>query len=366
MDTPSIVLELRNVVKSFGAITAVNGVSLTVVKGSIISLLGPSGCGKTTLLRIIAGFEDPDAGDVLLGSKNMVGMRPYERNVGLLFQDYALFPHMTVQKNVSYSLRHRGVDDAAAKKRTAEMLNLVGMSDFAGRYPQNLSGGQQQRVALGRALASNPELILLDEPLSALDAKLRLELRTELKRILKTAGSTAVVVTHDQEEAMTLGERVVVMEKGKIMQVGTPAQIYECPQTRFVAEFIGRSNWFGGTLGGKVGEHRELLCKGFATLLIPEPKGGHNVYDACIRPEFIEVRSRGQAAGENRGGVANTIHGVIKEMMYLGSELEFIIMLEGGQEIIVIERNSRSKSRQRGDLVTLSFMPSNLIVIGRE
>jgi ABC-type Fe3+/spermidine/putrescine transport system ATPase subunit len=360
------VLELRNVTKRFGSVTAIDDVSLSVEKGSIISLLGPSGCGKTTLLRIIAGFEDPDQGEVLLGSKNMVGKRPYERNVGLLFQDYALFPHMTVQKNVSYGLRQRGADDGSVKKRTAEMLNLVGMSDFVGRYPQNLSGGQQQRVALGRALANNPELVLLDEPLSALDAKLRLELRTELKHILKSAGSTAVVVTHDQEEAMTLGESVVVMDRGKIMQAGTPAQIYEHPQTRFVAEFVGRSNWFTGTLSDKVGAYRQLLCKQVGTLLIPEPKAGHNVYDACIRPEFIDLRARSESARDSERGPVNAIHGIIKDIMYLGADLEFIVTLEGGQEINVIERNGRLTTRQRGDLVALSFTPSDLIVIGRE
>jgi ABC-type Fe3+/spermidine/putrescine transport system ATPase subunit len=267
------VLELRDVVKRFGSLTAVNGVSLSVQKGSIISLLGPSGCGKTTLLRIIAGFEHPDEGMVFLGSKNMNGKRPYERNVGLLFQDYALFPHMTVEKNVAYGLHQRGFPAPQIKKRTNEMLDLVGMGEFANRRPQTLSGGQRQRVALGRALASNPELILLDEPLSALDAKLRLELRTELKRILVTAGSTAVIVTHDQEEAMTFGERVVVMEKGQIRQEGSPAQIYDDPKTRFVAEFIGRSNWFSGTLGQKVGEFREFLCTySHARLRIERPE----------------------------------------------------------------------------------------------
>jgi ABC-type Fe3+/spermidine/putrescine transport system ATPase subunit len=367
METHSNVLELRNVAKRFGPVTAVDGVSLSVRKGSIISLLGPSGCGKTTLLRIIAGFEHPDEGEVFLASENMVGKRPYERNVGLLFQNYALFPHMTVEKNMAYGLRQRGVRDIEVKKRTDEMLDLVGMREFATRYPQNLSGGQQQRVALGRALANNPELILLDEPLSALDAKLRLELRIELKRILKLAGSTAVVVTHDQEEAMTLGESVIVMDKGKIRQQGTPAQIYDQPDTRFVAEFIGRSNWFSGTLGRRIGELRELLFEDRKALLICEPSpSDFKIYDACIRPECLQIRGRNEDHLETNPKPMNTIEGSIKDVMYLGSELEIIIALDGGGEITAIEKNGRQANRNRGEAVTVAFKPSNLIIIGRK
>jgi ABC-type Fe3+/spermidine/putrescine transport system ATPase subunit len=366
MEIPTSVLELRNVSKRFGLLTAVDGVSLSVRKGSIISLLGPSGCGKTTLLRIVAGFEQPDDGEVYLASRNMNGKRPYERNVGLLFQDYALFPHMTVEKNVAYGLRQRGVGEIKIKNRTDEMLDLVGMRDFAKRYPQNLSGGQQQRVALGRALANNPELILLDEPLSALDAKLRLELRVELKRILKLAGSTAVVVTHDQEEAMTLGERVIVMDQGQIRQDGTPAQIYDNPETRFVAEFIGRSNWFSGTLGRKIDGLRELLYDERRSLLISEPgPSKFETYDACIRPEHLQVRGRKESISENVAAPINSIEGSVKDVMYLGSELEFIIALECGREIIVIEKNRRQPGRTRGEAVTVTFKPSDVIIIGR-
>jgi ABC-type Fe3+/spermidine/putrescine transport system ATPase subunit len=361
------VLELRDVVKRFGPLTAVNGVSLSVQKGSIISLLGPSGCGKTTLLRIIAGFEHPDEGMVFLGSKNVNGKRPYERNVGLLFQDYALFPHMTVEKNVAYGLRQRGFREPQIKKRTDEMLDLVGMREFANRRPQTLSGGQRQRVALGRALASNPELILLDEPLSALDAKLRLELRTELKRILVTAGSTAVIVTHDQEEAMTFGERVIVMERGQIRQAGSPAQIYDDPKTRFVAEFIGRSNWFCGTLGQKVGEFREFLCSQMKTTLICEPDQiNHKTYDVCIRPERIVARdskSKDLADGDEP---LNTIKGTIKDVIYLGSDFELIIALDGAAEMTAIEKNRRQSIPNRGETVSITFRPSDMIVIGRD
>ena len=359
------VLELQNVVKRFGPLTAVNDVSLSVQKGSIVSLLGPSGCGKTTLLRIIAGFEHPDAGAVFLGSKNVSGKRPYERNVGLLFQDYALFPHMTVEKNVAYGLHQRGFRGPHIKNRTDEMLDLVGMREFAQRRPQTLSGGQRQRVALGRALASNPELVLLDEPLSALDAKLRLELRTELKRILVLAGSTAVIVTHDQEEAMTFGERVLVMEKGQIRQEGSPGQIYDHPKTRFVAEFVGRSNWFSGTLGQNIGKFREFLCREIKIPLLCEfDQANHKTYDACIRPERVLVRESKQDELDNRGEPLNTIEGTVKDVIYLGADLELIITLDGGAKITAIEKNLRQSIPNRGEKVMVSFRASDMIIIG--
>jgi len=361
------VLELRNVVKRFGHLTAVDGVSLSVHKGSIISILGPSGCGKTTLLRIVAGFEHPDEGQVFLSSKNVSGKRPYERNVGLLFQDYALFPHMSVEKNVAYGLHQRGVQEPRIRIRTDEMLNLVGMKEFAQRRPQTLSGGQRQRVALGRALASNPELILLDEPLSALDAKLRLELRTELKRILLLAGSKAVIVTHDQEEAMTFGERVVVMEKGKIRQDGTPAQIYDHPKTRFVAGFVGRSNWFSGTFGQEIGEFREFLSGEMTARLLCEPNhSNHKIYDVCIRPERILVRDSNAKDLKDIVEPINTIKGTLKDVIYLGPDFELIIALDGGATITAIEKNRRQPIPNRGDAVIATFKPSDMIIIGRD
>lgn len=361
----SNVLELRNVVKRFGPITAVDGVSLSVEQGSIVALLGPSGCGKTTLLRMVAGFEDPNAGDIYLDSENVVGKRPYERNVGLLFQSYALFPHMTVTKNVGYGLRQRGVKSGPANARISEILNLVDMHGYADRYPPNLSGGQQQRVALGRALANNPALVLLDEPLSALDAKLRLELRTELKRILKAAGTTAVVVTHDQEEAMTLGERVIVMNKGKIQQEGTPAEIYDQPRTRFVAEFIGRSNWFTGTAGKSAGSFTELTADNRKPLLIQLPNGmSGGVFDVCVRPEYMQVRRESAASGNGGADPLNELRGTVKDVMYLGASLETIVTLENGNEISAIEPK-RQKNYERGAAVTVTFRPSDAIVIGR-
>jgi putative spermidine/putrescine transport system ATP-binding protein/putrescine transport system ATP-binding protein len=360
------VLELRNVVKRFGPITAVDDVSLFVEKATIISLLGPSGCGKTTLLRMVAGFEDPNAGEIYLGGENVIGRRPYERNVGLLFQSYALFPHMTVEKNVGYGLRQRGVDRSTTRKRVDEILDLVDMRGFAGRYPTNLSGGQQQRVALGRALANNPALVLLDEPLSALDAKLRLELRTELKRILKSAGTTAVVVTHDQEEAMTLGERVIVMNRGQVQQDGTPAEIYDRPKTRFVAEFIGRSNWFSGTVGNPSGQFTEFIAENGKPLLVQLPTGAaRSDYDICVRPESVQVRSANSISSAAGPEPLNQLRGTVKDVIYLGASLETIVTLDNGREISAIEPKRHKQECEPGASVVVLFRPADAIVIGR-
>src|SRR6266568_8679295 len=245
---PEPVIQFRNVIKRFGATTAVDDVTFAVGAGETVSLLGPSGCGKTTTLRLISGFEEPDGGVIEIVGESMVGKRPYERNVGLLFQHYALFPHMTVAENVAYGLKHRRWPRAEIPDRVREMLRLVQLQGFEERRPGQMSGGQQQRVALARVLATRPKLVLLDEPLSALDAKLREELRLELKQILTAVGSPTIVVTHDQDEAMSLADRIIVMNRGRIEQVGTPDEIYARPRTAFVAGFIGRTNWFHGRL----------------------------------------------------------------------------------------------------------------------
>src|SRR4029077_13682376 len=211
-----------------------------------VSLLGPSGCGKTTTLRLISGFEEPDEGSIEIEGVSMIGKRPYERNVGLLFQHYALFPHMTVAENVAYGLKHRGWPKAEIARRVGEMLRLVQLQGFEGRSPGQLSGGQQQRVGPARGRATKPKLVRLDEPLSALDAKLREELGADLKRILTSVGSTTIVVTHDQDEAMSLWDRIIVMNRGRIDQIGSRSEIYQRPATQFVPDFIGRSNWLGG------------------------------------------------------------------------------------------------------------------------
>ena len=282
------VLELSHVTKRFGDFTAVSDVSLTVDKGRILSLLGPSGCGKTTTLRMVSGFEEPNEGSIFIAGQDMKGKRPYERNVGLLFQDYALFPHMTVVQNVGYGLRNRGYEKRRIPARIDEMLELVKLTGLENRRPAQLSGGQQQRVALARALAVSPEVVLLDEPLSALDAKLRQELRVELKEILSAVGATTIVVTHDQEEAMSLADRVVVMERGEICQAGEPTEVYDDPENLFVARFIGSPgmNFAEGEIGGEPPVFTGAL-DGDGSGRFPVAGGRPGPVTLGIRPEFL-------------------------------------------------------------------------------
>src|ERR1043166_1135564 len=281
-------LSVAGISKSFGRIVAVDDISFSVAHGQIVALLGPSGCGKTTTLRLVAGFETPDRGDIRIQGASMRGLRPYERNIGLLFQHYALFPHMTVEQNIAFGLRHRGAGRAEVTRAVAAMLELVQLQGYERRRPDELSGGQQQRVALARALAVKPQIMLLDEPLSALDAKLRLELRFALKKIPAGSSMTAVVVTHDQDEAMSLADWLIVMNAGRIVQQGPPMDIYARPQSRFVAEFVGASNWFRGNLGA---ERANGICDfkiaDGPDIRVAKPadhiSGGD--IDVCVRPE---------------------------------------------------------------------------------
>ena len=281
--TPKQVLEIRNVSKRFGATQAVDNITFSVGKGEITALLGPSGCGKTTTLRLIAGFETPDSGQLRMDGQDVAHLRPYERNVGLLFQDYALFPHMTVAENVGYGLRFRGMKAKERDGQVEAMLGLVKLSGFGSRLPAQLSGGEQQRVALARALAINPKLVLLDEPLSALDAKLRHELRTEIKEILARVGATTIIVTHDQEEALGIAERVIVMQGGVIAQEGSPTEIYLRPRNRFVAEFIGRSNMLEGSISRQDATNARFSGAG-VELSVPSDRMSLGTVWVCIRP----------------------------------------------------------------------------------
>lgn len=360
------VLDVGNVTKRFGDFTAVENVSFSVDAGQILSLLGPSGCGKTTTLRMISGFEEPDEGRVVISGQDMRGKRPYERNVGLLFQDYALFPHLTVEQNVAYGLKHRGYEKRRIPSRTNEMVQLVKLTGLEKRRPGQLSGGQQQRVALARALATSPEVVLLDEPLSALDAKLRQELRIELKGILGAVGATTIVVTHDQEEAMSLGDSVIVMSQGKIMQQGAPTEIYADPKTKFVAEFIGRSNWFAGRFDGPAadGLRRFETAVGVA-FLVEAPDAadaGPDGYEVCIRPERIHA-SEGTPAAE---GPVNELSGVIRDMAHLGSDVHLLVELDGGYRLTVIEQYLGQRLEEAGQRIDLTFRPQDCIVVPAE
>ena len=368
ISVPTKVVEVRGVTKRFGDTTAVDAVNFEVRKGQIISLLGPSGCGKTTTLRVIAGFDTPDAGEILIAGQDMRGMRAYERNVGLLFQDYALFPHMTVDQNVAYGMRHRGVDRREIPDRTAAMLELVKLTGLERRRPAQLSGGQQQRVALARALATGPEVMLLDEPLSALDAKLRQELRVELKEILNAAGSTTIVVTHDQEEAMSLAEHVIVMDRGRIMQQGKPTEIYARPANKFVAEFIGRSNWFTGRLGTEVSPGvRSFESVDGLELVVPNPADGTaDRYEVCVRPERIEVLPASASPTDGVGGSSNVIRGQVADVAYLGADVHLFVVLESGQRIAVITKHVGETVERAGEPVALRFGARDCIVVAAE
>jgi ABC-type Fe3+/spermidine/putrescine transport system ATPase subunit len=356
------VLEIRNVSKRFGATQAVDNVTFSVGKGEITALLGPSGCGKTTTLRLIAGFETPDTGHLLIEGQNIAGLRPYERSVGLLFQDYALFPHMTVAENVGYGLRFRDMSAREASKRVEDMLGLVKLSGFGSRRPFQLSGGEQQRVALARALAINPTLVLLDEPLSALDAKLRQELRTEIKEILARVGATTIIVTHDQEEALGIAERVIVMNRGVIEQEGSPTEIYLRPGNRFVAEFIGRSNMLEGTIITRHESGRARFSGSGVELIVPSDRLSMGTLWACIRPERIAVFDASAGAAQQQT-YDNVLSGTVVDSAALAADIHLLVQLASQQRIAIVEKNLGQPVRTRGASVLLCFNAEDCLVV---
>lgn len=358
------VLQLKNVTKNYGDLVAVDDVSLEIEKGKVLSLLGPSGCGKTTTLRIIAGFTSPGDGTVEIAGQNVGHLKPYERNVGLLFQDYALFPHMTVAQNVGYGMRFRGTPKSEIPARVDKMLSLVRLGSLGDRYPKQLSGGQQQRVALARALATDPQIVLLDEPLSALDAKLRVELRIELKEILSCVGATTIVVTHDQEEALSLGDEVVVMNAGKIVQRGSPTQIYAEPTNKFVAEFVGRSNWFHATdirsanvNGTTFSTSDEVEIRTKVT-----PELHVEFHDLCIRPENIDLID-GVEGGAVDNSDYNVLAGIVVDVAPLGADMHVVIELPSKNRLLVVRKNiTGSQAIRPGQPVRARFSASDVLV----
>ncbi|OLC67067.1 MAG: hypothetical protein AUH79_04935 [Betaproteobacteria bacterium 13_1_40CM_4_64_4] len=352
------VLELRHVSKRYGNAAAVIDVSFSVQSGQILALLGPSGCGKTTTLRMIAGFVEPDEGSIAISGCDMREVRPHERNVGLVFQDYALFPHLTVAQNVAYGLRQRGDPRDAVARRVGEMLSLVHLDGFGDRRPAGLSGGQQQRVALARAMAITPEVMLLDEPLSALDAKLRQELRFELKQILQAAHCTTLIVTHDQEEAMSLADEIIVMDRGRILQQGDAAAIYHAPRTRIVAEFIGRTNWFEGKFGRAVTPELREFVTAEGRFMVP---AGTATDDAtaqfCVRPERLRILPVDQAVEG-----LNLLQGRLVSAVYLGSEIHHAVVLDSGRTIICVEQNRDQTIPAVGTPLRIAFRPVDCIL----
>ena len=357
MSHTSTILSAKGLSKSFGGLVAVDNVSFDLARGETIALLGPSGCGKTSTLRMIAGFETPDGGSVSIHGRDVTGKRPYERNIGILFQDYALFPHMTVADNVAFGPFHRGVSRADTGQRVARYLELVHMGSFADRHPLSLSGGQQQRVALARALATEPEILLLDEPLSALDAKMRESLRSELKQIIETAGVATIIVTHDQEEALSLADRVLVMRQGRVLQDAPPHDIYNRPADRFVAEFVGRSNWLRGRVeAGPDG----TVFRGEHGLRFPAPAHLPAECDLLcfIRPEDVSVHVPDEALPA--GVVA--LPGVLRTRTFLGQDVEFQIDA-GGLSLTATARQSTAAGLVPGSALVFAFAPDRLAAV---
>ncbi|WP_297575196.1 ABC transporter ATP-binding protein [uncultured Deefgea sp.] len=349
-------LEIRDVVKQFGDFTAVNHVSLSVEAGEFFTLLGPSGCGKTTLLRMLAGFEQPDSGEIILDGVNVAGVPPEKRPVHTVFQNYALFPHMTVAQNIAFPLKMANVPSEELKQRVAEVLEDVQLTPFAQRFPHEMSGGQRQRVAIARALVNRPRLLLLDEPLSALDAKLREEMQIELINLQKEVGITFVYVTHDQGEALALSHRIAVMNKGQVAQLDVPEVIYSHPKSRFVADFIGQCNLLDGTIVG-IGHDRmqvEIAGVGIAeTLLLPDAKVGQKG-TLTLRPEKIKL------AASLPLDVADEVHfkGKVHDCLYLGDVTMYVIELENGILVETMLPNSapgRAKFFDDNDLVELAW-----------
>jgi len=347
-------LELQHLNKSFEGVVAVQDINLSVDQGEFVSLLGPSGCGKTTTLRMIVGFESPDSGVVRLGGELMNDLPPHRRGMGMVFQMYALFPNMTAQGNISYGLRVAGLLRPEIEERVAEMLELVSLTEAAHKYPAELSGGQQQRVALARALAIRPRVLLLDEPLSALDAVVRVSLRQEIRRIQSALGITTVYVTHDQEEALSISDRVVVMQRGAIEQVGTPEEIYSRPMTNFVATFIGTVNQFNGVLEDSA--QGRVVSEGMLINVLPVTDGQFNSGDlvtVLVRPESVHVSPLEEVTEAGKGNHARaTLEGVT----FLGPVTRLSLDRDG--RTITADVSTQERGRfKRGQALRLSFSP---------
>jgi len=343
-------LHLRSLTKQFAAFTAVDDLDLTIPQGSFFALLGPSGCGKTTTLRMVAGLEVPTAGQILIGDNDITETKPYRRPVNTVFQNYALFPHLDIFENVAFGLRRRGAKDVKAK--VDEVLELIELGHLARRKPTQLSGGQQQRVALARAIVNRPSVLLLDEPLGALDLKLRRQMQIELKRIQTEVGLTFVHVTHDQEEAMTMADTIAVMNNGRIEQLGDPATLYENPVTTFVANFLGQSNLVRARVTSRGGSELVVDAQG-TTFTMP---GGRCVSDSDdiwlgVRPEKIQV--------DTPGAGANTIKGMITDTSYIGVSTQYLVRMPWGQELTVIRQNDGAPIHRPGDSVDLGWEPEH-------
>ncbi len=353
-----------NISKHFGQAVAVNGVSLEIKDGELFFLLGPSGCGKTTCLRMVAGFEQPTSGVLRFGEKEMTRVPPHKRNTGMVFQNYALWPHMTAKANIEYGLKVRKINKDERERRVREALEMVRLDELGARYPSQMSGGQQQRVALARALVIRPDVLLLDEPLSNLDAQLRLEMRTEIKRLHEQTGITALYVTHDQEEALSIADRVAVLKDGVLQQVGAPRDLYRRPASRFVAEFIGETNLIPGTFKAVNGNFCEVETPvGVLQASCPDTaiEIGQNVF-CSIRPESWQIGS----------GAENQLEARLQNVMYLGAHEQYRVLLTGGREaagtdswreVKIAIANPQAAPPTTGSAVTLSCAAADVVVL---
>ena len=365
LDPP--LLRIEGVAKKFGNFRAVDRVTLDIRAGEFFALLGPSGCGKTTLLRMIAGFETPDEGRILLGGRDIAPVLPHERPVNMMFQNYALFPHLSVGDNIAFGLKRAGMAKADIRTRVAEMVALVKLEGLEKRKPDQLSGGQRQRVALARSLARRPQVLLLDEPLAALDKKLRKSTQAELMELQRRLGMTFIVVTHDQEEAMAMADRIGVMDAGRLEQVASPRDLYETPASRWIAEFVGDINLFEGQVGAVEAGRLAIATRDAGTVYVAEPRTppARNVVSVAIRPEKVKLSRRAPAAEGTSARAFNCLEGVITEISYLGGLTTYKVRLDSG----AIVRSSMANTTRIVDAYTASqrvvawFTPDDCLVL---
>jgi spermidine/putrescine transport system ATP-binding protein len=363
-------IEFRGVTKRFDDVVAVDDVSLSVERGAFFSFLGPSGCGKTTSLRLIAGFDQPTQGDVFIGGTSVVGIPPHKRPVNMVFQQYALFPHMDVTENIGYGLRQRNPKPGKQEviKRVDETLEMVRLSGYGKRKAWELSGGQQQRVALARALINHPTCLLLDEPLAALDRKLRREMQIELQTLQRDVGITFILVTHDQEEALSMSDRICIMHEGRIVQSGSPRELYDEPVNRYVADFVGKTNFFDGEVIDSNGSDVNVKSQSGQLLAGTQPKGAPPLSKgskACVavRPEMISITS----VNDSSSSTGTSISGKVMNRIFLGEHSEYLVATEGYGDVMVLSPKSIesiNKSFAPGDNVLISWRPEAVLVLG--